>query len=150
MRNEEQTIGHLLEQVATQDMPPEKIYVCVNGSSDGTNDIIREAAERVNNIIVLQSDAGKANAWNKIMQRMNMNEQQACVRVFCDGDIHLPEPDTLIKLVRALKTSSHILMGASTLQKPSNRVVPYKNRFPSGQLYGIKPELTNLLNQRYN
>ena len=69
--------------------------------------------------------------------------------LFCDGDISLPSRETLSRLVQLTKDSNCLLLGTSTIQVPSTRVIPYKNRFPSGQLYAIRRELLGILDQEH-
>lgn len=145
VRNEEKTIGPLILSALDQENPPENIYVCVNGSTDRTWEIVHDISQKCEQVIPLTSSPWKANAWNAIVQQANTYGTFEDVMVFCDGDIKLGGPETLSTLVHRTRESAQKMVGGSIIQLPSNREKPYKLRSPSWQLYTIKKELLTLL-----
>lgn len=145
VRNEEETIAPLIISALEQENPPEHIYVCVNGSSDRTGEIVDDISGRCSQVILLTSSPWKANAWNAIVHEATRNGTFDDAMVFCDGDIRFWSQQTLSTLVHHTRESTHTMVGGSVIQLPSNRTKPYKLRSPSWQLYSIKKELLTLL-----
>lgn len=150
VRNEENTIGTVIHSALAQENPPERIYVCVNGSSDGTQAIVTDVAHEFHQVIPLTSEPWKANAWNSIIRRAQEDDTIRDSMVFCDGDIRFWSPQTLSSLVQLTSESTCMMLGASVIQLPSARTTPYKLKSPSGQLYALKTGLLNRLRQDYN
>ncbi len=140
VRNEEANIRQVIESSLEQSNPPNHIYVCINGSTDWSSKIVTDMARSIDNLVPLSSNPGKANAWNTIVQ-----ESESEILVFCDGDIRFGSWDTLSSLTQILAWSDDLLLGASVIQLPSSRTMPYKLRAPSGQLYALKKTLLEKL-----
>lgn len=82
VRNEENSIRDTLESILAQTLRPKQIFVCVNGSTDSTFDIVEEISKKESVIKVLKSNPGKPNAWHKIIAETRTN-----YNLFCDGDV---------------------------------------------------------------
>ncbi len=146
VRNEEATIEPLIISVLEQENPPENIYVCVNGSSDRTGEIVYEISQQCRQVIPLTSSPWKANAWNTIVQTAVSDGTFEDVMVFCDGDISFGGPKTLSTLVQHTRASTNNIVGGSIFPVPSrNRIRPCKLCTPSGWLYCIQKTILELL-----
>lgn len=145
VRNEEVTIEPLILSVLEQDNPPEKIYVCVNGSSDRTGEIVHDISQQCEQVIPLTSSPWKANAWNSIVQKSLSEWTFADVMTFCDGDIRLGSGHTLSTLVCHTRESAYTIVGGAIWPLPSRRERPYRLITPSWGLYCMKREILALL-----
>lgn len=113
-RNEAARLGNLLQDVANQSLltAPEfrvSITVVANGCSDRTADVAREhfrdpkyhdAATAVYELEV----PGKSNAWNEFVHALL--PQDTDFVFFLDGDIRIPDQDSMLVVLRALTASS--------------------------------------------
>jgi cellulose synthase/poly-beta-1,6-N-acetylglucosamine synthase-like glycosyltransferase len=96
--DEEAVIGRRVENLLELDYPAEhvRIVVASDGSTDRTNEIVREKAERSNRVALLECErAGKATAQNTAVAR-----SEAEIVAFSDANSRW-EPDALRKLVRS-------------------------------------------------
>ncbi len=84
VRNERATLADAVDSVLRQSVPPAKVYICVNGSTDGSLDLACGLAGKHSQVIVLQSAPGKANAWNAILGQCATNHV-----MMTDGDLLL-------------------------------------------------------------
>ena len=96
--DEEEVIGSRVENLLALDYPADRFRVVVasDGSTDRTNEIVRELAERFEAVELLECErAGKATAQNVAVARSD-----AEVVAFSDANSRW-EPDALRKLVRS-------------------------------------------------
>jgi glycosyltransferase involved in cell wall biosynthesis len=96
--DEETVIGARVENLLELDYPAERfrIVVASDGSTDRTNEIVRELADRSDRVALLECErAGKATAQNTAVAR-----SQAEIVAFSDANSRW-EPDALRKLVRS-------------------------------------------------
>ncbi len=108
VRNEEGSIVQTLESILEQSLPPQEVFVCVNGSTDNTYDIVSDMADTTDAIRVLTSSPGKANAWNTIVTKASNN-----TILFCDGDVTINK-DAALHLTRRLEEDpSLVLVGGA-------------------------------------
>jgi len=115
VRNEERTIGYTLESVLKQTILPNKIYVCVNGSTDRTYKVISDFLSNENSVELLKSSPGKANAWHEII-----NHSVTDKIMFCDGDVKLNNSAAENLLKTFEEENNLILVGGSNAYKKSN------------------------------
>jgi cellulose synthase/poly-beta-1,6-N-acetylglucosamine synthase-like glycosyltransferase len=96
--DEEAVIGRRVENLLELDYPAERMRIVVasDGSTDRTNEIVRELAERSGRVELLECErAGKATAQNTAVA-----QSEAEVVAFSDANSRW-EPDALRKLVRS-------------------------------------------------
>jgi len=96
--DEEAVIGRRVENLLVLDYPAERVRIVVasDGSTDGTNEIVREIADRSDRVALLECErAGKATAQNAAVAR-----SEAEIVAFSDANSRW-EPDALRKLVRS-------------------------------------------------
>lgn len=98
VRNEAANISNLLDSLLEQTVKPEKILVCVNGSSDNTYDIVAKRAVENDTIELLSSAPGKANAWHAIIDAAPNDKI-----MLCDGDVIVDQSaaEILLKCIDA-------------------------------------------------
>jgi len=94
--NEEKHLDAKLNNIRGLDYPKEKLQVIIvsDGSTDGTNEILKELKEPYIESLVLNQRRGKANALNCGIERARHD-----LLVFSDASTMF-EPDTVRKLVR--------------------------------------------------
>lgn len=99
-RNEGANIGQLIEDILSQELPDyvhlEKLVVVSDGSTDNTNEVVREHAaedQRVE-LIVNPKNLGKAPSLN-----IGMRQIESEFLVLLDGDVRLNGPHTLGNLL---------------------------------------------------
>ncbi len=100
--DEEDVIGRRIENLLALDYPSDRFHVVVvsDGSTDRTNEIVRDLAERFDNVRLLECErAGKATAQNTAVA-----QSDAEVVAFSDANSRW-EPDALRKLVRSFADS---------------------------------------------
>lgn len=107
-RNESVNILSLLKTLLGQSVPPQKIVVCVNGTTDDTFEIASEFAEKNPTIEVVRSDPGKANAWHEIIKHVSTDKI-----LFCDGDILMDE-NAAEKLLQCLDLDKDLVLAGGT------------------------------------
>jgi glycosyltransferase involved in cell wall biosynthesis len=153
VRNEEKTIVQTLESILAQSVLPQKIIVCVNGSSDKTYEKVSDMASAENKINLITSAPGKANAWNRIVSESSEN-----LVMFCDGDVVLnPEAAENMfnkftenpKLAIVGGSNAYFTSGATTMFSrfftENLEGKPVKQDWVCGRLYMAKlDELFNL------
>jgi cellulose synthase/poly-beta-1,6-N-acetylglucosamine synthase-like glycosyltransferase len=100
--NEERVLPAKIENLRTLDYPRERLQVIFvsDGSTDRTNEILKNAADANFHCILLNERKGKANALNQAVERA-VNK----ILVFCDAST-LFEADAAKKLVRHFADSA--------------------------------------------
>lgn len=112
-RNEAAHIGTLINDLGRQTILSEvgvavQIFVVANGCTDSTVEVARAALEApsfpaaITGSVHNLDQAGKSNAWNALIHEIVPNSTEFIFLL--DGDIRLPEPDSLLLLLRALLT----------------------------------------------
>jgi len=158
VRNEENTISQTLESLLKQTIKPQKIHVCVNGSSDNTYNIVSNLAKAESSINMITSEPGKPNAWNKIVKESLENNI-----LFCDGDVIVNNTAAENLLKELDKNSKLVLVGGSNAYFTSQfnsffskyftenlKGKPIKQDWICGRLYITKiNELSNIA-KKYN
>lgn len=82
-RNEENTIEATINSSLNQDFSGDmEILVCANDCTDSTEYIVEKISKEYENVKLLRSEPGKANAWNKLFNKANYNNL-----IFLDADI---------------------------------------------------------------
>jgi len=107
-RNEAVNILSLLKTLLGQSVPPQKIVVCVNGTTDDTFEIASEFAEENPAVEVIRSNPGKANAWHEIIKHVTTDKV-----LFCDGDI-LMDKNAAEKLLKCLDADKDLILAGGT------------------------------------
>ncbi len=107
-RNEATNIASLLKTLLEQTVPPRKILVCVNGTTDDTYEIASGYAEENSLIEVIRSEPGKANAWHEIIKRVSTDKV-----LFCDGDV-LVDREAAEKLLQCLDSDQELILAGGT------------------------------------
>ena len=126
--NEAQTIRQTIESIARQcvvtDTPSElehlSIAVVVNGSTDGTSQVARQAFQdffdgvahpRVSYQVYELPEPNRAAAWNAFVHEYSDDD---CDFIgFMDADIKLLQPDTLANLIAGLHEHPHAFASAA-------------------------------------
>lgn len=88
------TIGLCLEAVFAQTLPPGEVIVVNDGSTDGTEEVLKPYLSRIN--LVTQENKGSNFARNR-----GLGEAKGEFVIFCDADVRM-RPDMLEKLSKAL------------------------------------------------
>ncbi len=117
-RNEENNILNCLESVYTQVILPERVIVCVNGSSDKTFEIVKQYSKDKHNLTLLTCEPGKMVAIKKIMK-----ENFSDYLMFVDADTKVNK-EASKELHFSLKTKKVLFAGGS-----SWRIKPKTNFF---------------------
>jgi len=107
-RNESVNILSLLKTLLGQSVPPQKIIVCVNATTDDTFEIASEFAKENPAIEVVRSEPGKANAWHEIIKHVSSDKV-----LFCDGDILMDE-NAAEKLLQCLDSDEDLMLAGGT------------------------------------
>jgi glycosyltransferase involved in cell wall biosynthesis len=108
VRNEAANISCLLNSLLEQTVKPEKILVCVNGSTDDTYDIASRYAQENSIIQVIRSSPGKANAWHAIIE-----EAPNDLILFCDGDVNVDKAAAEI-LLKCIEADPELILAGGT------------------------------------
>lgn len=103
VRNEEQSIGQLLDSLTQQTLPPAEIVVTDGGSTDATPRIISEYAERDARVRLLRADAALPGRGRNLAAAQAVNDWIA----FIDAGIS-PEPDWLELLARRAQAAADV------------------------------------------
>jgi len=100
--NEEKHLDAKLNNIRGLDYPREKLQVIIvsDGSTDGTNEILKALKEHYIESLILNQRRGKANALNCGIERARHD-----LLVFSDASTMF-EPDTVHKLVRHFRDQS--------------------------------------------
>jgi len=107
-RNESVNILSLLKTLLAQSFPPQKVIVCVNGTTDDSFEIASEFAKENPTIEVVRSEPGKANAWHEIIKHVSSDKI-----LFCDGDILMDE-NAAEKLLQCLDSDKDLMLAGGT------------------------------------
>ena len=128
--NEEGTILDSISSILDQSMPPLEILVCINGSTDGTSEIIKDLQKKDRRVKPVFSNQGIANAWNVIVANAQTN-----FIGFTDGDTTVRK-SAFEKLYSEFEENPNLTAAGGSLV----RLEPSKNTFftrVSDQEYGI-------------
>ena len=106
VRNEEQTIGALLDSIAAQTRPPDEVLICDGGSTDGTPSILRGFADRLPLRVIEQAGANISAGRNAAI-RAAAHELIAVT----DAGVRL-EPDWLARIVEPLEADAQVQVAA--------------------------------------
>ena len=112
-KDEENTIGHLIEQLSLQTLVRDadriEILVVSNGCTDRTAESARNAfsaakwPDRVTTTVHEEALAGKARTWNLAVHHLMSKEAQ--IALFLDADIELADESVLDDLVDELRSN---------------------------------------------
>jgi len=138
-RNIERLIASLFE---FNDDLIRDVTVCVNGSTDGTGEIVQACQKRYERLRLLESQPGKAHAWNMLFHSVDNN-----ILAFMDGDVEI-DKDSIPRLVAALADDGVVIAGARLIMQRSHRSLsqafivaigtPFYQEFLSGGLYAVR------------
>jgi glycosyltransferase involved in cell wall biosynthesis len=148
VRNEKDTLEDTVDSIMNQTVLPEKVYICVNGSTDGSLDLAHRLTGQYNQVIVLHSNPGKANAWNAIVKHCPTNYV-----MMTDGDVLLNREAAGHLLTAFERNPEAYVAGGYVVHKKPKQVslfsrlcnpYPYDRIRPlhwlSGQLYMMKKD----------
>jgi len=108
VKNEESTISQTLDSVVNNGFEGKmEVLVCVNGSTDNTMNLVRDYSKMDGRVQVFESEPGKANAWNKLMDEVTNDTV-----FFIDGDV-LIKKGSFKAMYDELKNSKKIAIAAS-------------------------------------
>jgi glycosyltransferase involved in cell wall biosynthesis len=142
VRNEFNSIEDTINSVLNQTIVPDEVLVCVNGSTDGTLDLVTRISKESSKIKLIESDPGKPNAWHEIYNNSKNN-----YLMMADGDVLVNDlaAETFLnifdeKIYLAIVTGSETYIKPKKLnlfQKLSTENFNSKIRppFVSGRLY---------------
>ena len=102
IRNEEHTIGELLESIAAQSRPPDEIILCDGGSTDGTLPIVRGFAARLPVTIIERPGANISEGRNAAIRAASHE-----IIAVTDAGVRL-EPDWLARIVEPLELDQEV------------------------------------------
>jgi len=153
--NEAKNIREALESIAvnTRDKGIE-IYVLANGCSDSTVDKVRESADLIDNLWLVETDlADKAGTWNlfihEILSMERLVEIETCF--FMDGDVALA-PDALSLLKSALDevptAEAAGAMPATGRDKDAWRYRMRLNGMLAGNCYALRSSFIQYIRER--
>ena len=103
VRNEALNIVSLLKSIMEQTIPPEKIIICVNGSTDATYDIAVIQAEKNDLIEVIRSDPAKPTPGAR-----SLNKFRLIKFCFGDGDVFI-DHEAAERLLRCLDSDPELI-----------------------------------------
>jgi glycosyltransferase involved in cell wall biosynthesis len=107
--NEEQTVGELIDEINTLDLPLKvSVLVIDGGSTDNTVNICKSKNVKV----IVQKGKGKGNG-----MREAVNSTNADIVVFIDGDGTYPVADMGLLLAPLLEDKSDMIVGSRLLHK---------------------------------
>lgn len=129
VRNEAVNIPGLLESLLEQTVPPQKIIVCVNGTTDDSFEIASQIAAENRSIEVIRSDPGKANAWHEIIEHVTTDKV-----LFCDGDV-LVDKNAAEKLLQCMDADKELILAGGTAWS-----INEKKTFFAKYFVGAEPE----------
>jgi glycosyltransferase involved in cell wall biosynthesis len=143
--NEERRIARCLESLTWASRDPEQIHVkvLINGSTDGTEQIVRDwAASHPNVEPVVIALGDKANAWNTYVYSGIAFDRNL---YFLDGDCWLP-PYTIDVLEEEFARSAALCIAPLPLNvSDSLRAFLTGRSLPCGTLYGLRGEFLRRL-----
>lgn len=128
-RNEANNIAGLLQSLLEQSIPPSRIIVCVNGTTDNTFEIASNIAEENPVIEVIRSEPGKANAWHAIIDKVSVDKV-----MFCDGDVRIDKNAAEV-LLKCLNNDSSLIAAGGTAWS-----INEKKTFFARYFVGSEPE----------
>ena len=105
--NEERLIARNIQSILSQDLScvdELKVFVVSSGSTDRTDEIVSEIAERDRRVVLIVEEErrGKASAINRFLEQVPDNE--ICVMV--SGDVILEGSDCLCNLIKPFREES--------------------------------------------
>ena len=129
VRNEAVNIPGLLESLLEQTVLPQKIIICVNGTTDDSFEIASQIAAENSSIEVTRSNPGKANAWHKIIEHVTTDKV-----LFCDGDV-LVDKNAAEKLLQCMDADKELILAGGTAWS-----INEKKTFFAKYFVGAEPE----------
>lgn len=154
VKNEENLIAWTLDSINNQSLPPSSIYICLNGTTDRTRQVIEQYGD--DKVQIVESEPGKANAWNKLFHKTSSLEHL----LFCDGDTSL-DKFAAEKIFERLREDENLtIVGGALKSRYSNpssfftRYFSEQTQEPiiwglSGAIYGVKkPRLIKIANEK--
>jgi glycosyltransferase involved in cell wall biosynthesis len=130
VKNEYLSLENTLISINSNNLIPSEIIVCVNGSTDGTLELSKSLESKFSNLKTIESEPGKANAWNKI----NLESHNNTI-LFTDGDVTL-RPKTSENLMSHLIQNKNLsLVGGNFYRVPPK--LPTSHTTFSDMSYGI-------------
>jgi glycosyltransferase involved in cell wall biosynthesis len=128
-RNEANNISGLLQSLLEQTVPPSRIIVCVNGTTDDTFEIASNIAEENPVVKVINSAPGKANAWHAIMDKVTTDKV-----MFCDGDVRM-DKNAAATLLECLNADPSLIIAGGTAWSINEKKTAFARYF-----VGSEPE----------
>lgn len=113
VRNEERGIKACLESILAQEVQPENVFVCVNGSTDRTQEIVEDMSRQNPQIQVLSSEPGKCQAWNEIY-----SQNDSPYLMMTDGDVTLKSNASTELLKAHNESPEQTIVGGSIKYQP--------------------------------
>ena len=129
VRNEAVNIPGLLKSLLEQTLPPQKIIICVNGTTDDSFEIASQIAAENSSIEVIRSEPGKANAWHEIIEHVTTDKV-----LFCDGDV-LVDKNAAEKLLQCMDADKELILAGGTAWS-----INEKKTFFAKYFVGAEPE----------
>jgi glycosyltransferase involved in cell wall biosynthesis len=148
--NEAKRIRRCLDSLLTQDtLPPPRIVVLVNGSTDKTADIVDEFATRHPSVQRVTLPIGdKAAAWNHYVHDLAVDAEH---HAFVDGDVH-PLRDALPAIGKAFARQPAARAVGATPASGRNRVGWARRMVTHGRLagglYALRRDMVDELRER--
>ncbi|RLG57557.1 MAG: hypothetical protein DRN83_01465 [Hadesarchaea archaeon] len=114
--NEEKTIAECIESAFDQTLPPEKVIVVDDGSTDRTGEIVRSLQKKYPNLHYIRKPKQQGKGRN--VSETVMTEDISPVFVVLDADVPITR-DYLEKVVEEFKNENTVIVtGASDPQRP--------------------------------
>jgi len=121
VRNEEKHIAGVLEQIYSQDYPPDKLEVLVidGKSNDGTRETVGDFAKRHHSLRLLDNPKILSSA----ARNLGVQEAKGDMVVYIDGHCQLPDQKLLKNIVFCLEKSGADCLGRSQPLIPGARIM---------------------------
>lgn len=154
IHNEELHIERCLQDLSNQSIFNVKdigvqVYLLCNGCTDNSIQVLSKLANENNYIVFDWSEGGKSRTWNRFVHDMITDDAETIV--FLDGDLRLPEPQTIERLVSTLNSSPSVVATSKPVKDISRyswwnplRFIasviksPHRDGSICGQLYAMK------------
>ncbi len=154
-RNESKNLEACVLSVINQTISPEKIIICVNGSTDITLQIAKKLEQEYPQILVLKSNEGKPWAWNTIVDKNKSN-----LLMFVDADVIINKKAFEYLFDLLIKNPDIALVGGSvyrlkpklnlfTLFNDASYEFVEKQRYINGKLYLANIEKLKKISTNY-